>query len=545
MPAWRILGSSTMLNLDETRITVAIAAYNQAHFLEDALRSVFAQTRPADQIIVVDDGSTDQPEKVTAKFPGCVLIRQENRGLSAARNTGLRAADGDVILFLDADDLLREDALKSALACRIAHPEAAFVYGGHYRVDVSGKIMGEAKFTPTGADPFADLLRGNCIGMHATVLYDRAILLEYGGFDETLRKCEDYDVYLRLSRSHTIGHHNDIVADYRIHGTNMSANSRKMLQGVETVLRKHRPAIEGDKRYLAAWRDGHRIWRRYYAEERLAAAHKSSFGEKLKAVMESSSMAPRDIIGKIGRSALRKAARVVPASGKRAVKRLLGRPVAPPLGKVRMGDLARQWPICPDFGFDRGTPVDRFYIENFLAGNRADIRGRVLEIGDAAYSRRFDAGITQQDVLHVDPQAPEATIIGDISEPGTLPRDTFDCMIITQTLHLIYDMRAAVKEMHDALKPGGTLLLTVPGISPVDRGDWGATWFWSLTANAASRLFAEQFAPEQLTVLSNGNVFAATCFLQGMALEEIDTAKLDVVDPSYPVVVTVRAVRSS
>src|SRR5690606_10922645 len=126
-----------MLNDEAPRVTVAIAAYNQAHFLEDALRSIFAQTRPADQVIVVDDGSTDHPETVVNRFPGCALIRQENQGLSAARNTGLRAADGDAILFLDADDMLRPRALERAIACRAVNAGAAFVYGGHRRVDAS------------------------------------------------------------------------------------------------------------------------------------------------------------------------------------------------------------------------------------------------------------------------------------------------------------------------------------------------------------------------------------------------------------------------
>jgi hypothetical protein len=105
----------------------------------------------------------------------------------------------------------------------------------------------------------------------------------------------------------------------------------------------------------------------------------------------------------------------------------------------------------------------------------------------------------------------------------------------------IYDMRAAVAEMHKALKPGGVVLLTVPGISQVDRGEWGSTWYWALTPAAATRLFAEAFGYENVEVESHGNVYAATTFLQGLALEEVDRRKLDIADPAYPVVVTVRA----
>ena len=136
---------------------------------------------------------------------------------------------------------------------------------------------------------------------------------------------------------------------------------------------------------------------------------------------------------------------------------------------------------------------------------------------------------------------PAATIVGDLSQPGTLPAAAFDCLVLTQTLHLIFDMQAAVVEMHRALKPGGVLLLTVPGISRIDRGAWGADWFWSLTAAAAARLFGNVFGTHNVRVEDHGNVFAATAFLQGLAVEEIDIAKLAYHDACYPVIVVVRA----
>src|SRR4029077_15967544 len=145
----------------------------------------------------------------------------------------------------------------------------------------------------------------------------------------------------------------------------------------------------------------------------------------------------------------------------------------------------RTQPISPNFGFDRGTPVDRYYIEAFLAAHSGDIRGRTLEVGDDSYCRRFGKEIVRQDVLHIAADNPGATIVGDLSVPGVLPEEAFDCLVITQTLHLVYDMHAAVAAMYRALKPGGVLLLTCPGISQVDRREWGATWFWSLTRLAA------------------------------------------------------------
>jgi hypothetical protein len=166
-----------------------------------------------------------------------------------------------------------------------------------------------------------------------------------------------------------------------------------------------------------------------------------------------------------------------------------------------------------------------------------------LEVGDDKYTARFGASrTTQRDVLHVHERNPAATIVGDLSKRGTLAAGAYDCLVITQTLHLIYDMPAAVKELYDALREGGTLLLTSPGISQIDRGEWGGTnWFWSITIASARRLFGDVFGAANVEVRSFGNVFAATALLQGVAVEEVPKAKLDVLDEAYPVTIAVRA----
>src|SRR5215510_14713951 len=165
----------------------------------------------------------------------------------------------------------------------------------------------------------------------------------------------------------------------------------------------------------------------------------------------------------------------------RQIARLCGRPEWFPLGSVRFGDLQLS-PFSRCWGLDRGTPVDRYYLERFLADNAGDIRGRVLEIGDNAYTLRFGGGqVGQSDILHVDASNPRATFVGDLARLDVLPESVFDCIVLTQTLHLVYDMQAAVATLHRALKPGGVLLLTTPGISQLDPGEWGPTWYWSLT----------------------------------------------------------------
>jgi glycosyltransferase involved in cell wall biosynthesis len=510
-------------------VSVVITTYNHAAFLDDAIRSVVYQTVPANEIIVVDDGSTDHPDIVVSGYSHIRLIRQRNQGLSAARNTGLEAAIGDKIIFLDADDRLCQGAIEAGVDCFVRHSEAGFVYGGFHLIDAGGGVTGDSVCRDVGPDPHITFLQGNQVGMHGTVMYDRRRLLDAGGFDVTLRRCEDYDIYLRMSRNHAVANHRHIVAEYRRHGMNMSSNSLEMLRSVQRVLARYKPP-ERSGAAAAAWRQGQAYWRRYYFDEILRVL---SARRIVDAVRASPTLAARHLI--------RRLERALPQGVISTLKRLAGRRRPPPLGRVRFGDFDRLSPISSDFGFGRGTPVDRYYIEAFLATYSSDIRGRTLEVGDAFYCRKFGTGIVQQDVLHVTADNPEATIIGDLSVPGVLPEGAFDCLVVTQTLHLIYDMHAAVAAMYRALKPGGVLLLTCPGISQVDRREWGATWFWSLTRLAAERMFGDVFGAASVAVETRGNVYAAVCFLEGLALEEVDATKLDVLDAAYPVIVTVHA----
>ena len=227
----------------------------------------------------------------------------------------------------------------------------------------------------------------------------------------------------------------------------------------------------------------------------------------------------------------------------RGVQRRLRPRSLPAPGHVDFGDFRRTRPISRHFGFERGLPIDRFYVERFLAANAADIRGQVLEIGDATYTRRFgDRRVTRSDVLHVAAGAPEATIIGDLTSADHIPSDAFDCIVLTQTLHLIYDVAAAVGTIHRILAPGGVLLATVPGVSQIERGQWRDTWFWSFTVRSARRLFEERFGGD-VEVAANGNVLTAVAFLEGLAAHELREDELLTFDEAYPVCVAIRAVK--
>ena len=181
----------------------------------------------------------------------------------------------------------------------------------------------------------------------------------------------------------------------------------------------------------------------------------------------------------------------------RGARRRLAGGAAPQPRRVRFGDLRRVSPFSRHFGYDRGTPIDRIYIEAFLDRNRVDIKGRVLEVGDNSYTLRFGgAAVRASDILHVDASNPHATLVGDLADGRGLPERAFDCIVLTQTLHLVYDLARAAETLHRMLRPGGVLLVTVPGISSVDRGEWGASWHWSFTLQSLARLLAGPFGAD-------------------------------------------------
>ena len=210
---------------------------------------------------------------------------------------------------------------------------------------------------------------------------------------------------------------------------------------------------------------------------------------------------------------------------------------------VVFNDLTRNKPISTVFGFDRGTPVDRLYIDRFLAENARHISGRVLEVGDSACSKKFGGErVSAYEVLHAVPGNRAATIVGDLTDSTTLPENHVDCFICTQTFNFIFEVEKAIAGAHHLLKPGGVLLATVSGISQISRYDmdrWGD--YWRFTTASIEKLFEPVFKGS-VEIATFGNALAATALLQGIAVEDLpDGELLNEIDPDYQVVICVVA----
>lgn len=211
---------------------------------------------------------------------------------------------------------------------------------------------------------------------------------------------------------------------------------------------------------------------------------------------------------------------------------------------VWLGSLGSTAPVDDDFGYGRGTPVDRWYIARFLAGHAADVTGRVLEVKDSGYTRRFGHALTECAVLDVDAANPRATHVADLAAADALPTAAFDCFILTQTLQYVFDVPAALRHAHRVLRPGGVLLATVPAVSRIpDRP--ALSDYWRFTPLAMERLLEDAFPGGAVDVRGDGNVLSQIAFLAGLAAEDLTAGELACDDPLHPLLVCARAVRAA
>jgi glycosyltransferase involved in cell wall biosynthesis len=514
-------------------VAVIITTYNHSSFLPEAIDSVLNQTRVPDLLLVVDDGSQDNPEQVVSRYRGVQLMRQANMGLAAARNAGLKAAtEADYILFLDADDRLTPWAIEGHLKRFEEAPEAGLVYAAYALFDSETGEVTPVQLREFGEDGYRAMLEINQIGMHGTVLYRRDALLSVGGFDPELRVAEDYDVYLRMTQRYPAASSSMVAAEYRRHGNNMSANNELMLQAVNRVLDKQEAQVRDDPALVAALKRGRRNWARHYLN--------LQFGQMRQALRSGHLNA--SLLGRSLRLAAGNPQLLGQAASRRAMESLKRpwRAWQRRNGRTRIGRSTN--PVSTDFGYDRGKPLDRHYIERFLASHSADIAGRVLEIGDTSYTERFGGTlVTEANAFHRNAGVPGVKYVGDLAGEHNLPDNAFDCIVLTQTLHLIFDMPRALATLYRVLAPGGVLLVTAPWASPIDRGEWGHTWFWSITPTALRMLLETQFKPGEIEQETFGNTLAASAFLYGLAEHELKQSELDVVDPHCPVIVAARA----
>jgi glycosyltransferase involved in cell wall biosynthesis len=239
----------------EPSVSVVIPCFDQAHFLGEAIESVAAQTRPVAEIVVVDDGSSDNTYAVAGRYPAVRRLRQANQGVAAARNAGLASSSGEFLVFLDADDRLLPEAIELGAAALARRPHVAFVAGMSRDVGSDGRELGDRRQPLVTQDHYLRLLEDCYIWSGSSIVHRRSALEAVGGFEQNLSAGDDYDLYLRIAHGFPVYCHDAVVTDYRRHGSNTTRDPAVVLTSQLEVLKRQRPRLRGP-RERAAYRVG-------------------------------------------------------------------------------------------------------------------------------------------------------------------------------------------------------------------------------------------------------------------------------------------------
>jgi glycosyltransferase involved in cell wall biosynthesis len=528
---------------DPPLVSVVLIFLNAERFLREAVESVRGQTYPAWELWLVDDGSSDASTEIAKGYAESDPERihyvehagHRNLGMSASRNLGISRSRGRYVAPLDADDVWLPEKLERQVAILEEHPQAALLFGaplywsgwtGRPEDDAEDYVIDLRLPTNRVYDPPELLVRFLRLTAPppcpSDVLVRREAADSVGGFEDSFRGMyEDQAFFSKLLLRFPAYVSGETWDRYRQHESSCYAVAKAT--GARSTAR----------RGFLTWLRGRIV------EQGLTS------GPVWQAVRDE--LRPFSLRGRMILRGKWLARRLLPDTVRARVGAHL--PGAGPK-RVRFGSLRRLQPVSRNFGWDRGgLPVDRYYIDDFLARHADDVSGRVLEVKDAAYTRRFGGDrVERSDVLHPVPGNPEATIVADLAESNgsALPTDAFDCVILTQVLPFIPDVPAALRTVHRLLRPGGVVLATVPGISQIVRRDmdaWGD--YWRFTSLSARRLFEEAFSDGAVEVEAFGNVLAATAFLYGLSSDELRPEERDHFDPDYEVLIAIRAVKET
>ncbi|MGH9386299.1 MAG: polysaccharide deacetylase family protein [Vicinamibacterales bacterium] len=495
-------------------VCVVITVGPRSHSLIATVASVTGQEDVRPEVVIVAKPDSDprlaQLLEVLSARSGARVLRPTADRPGAQRNAGARASTASIVAFVDAGDVLDPGFCWVAMNRLVQNEELDATTCWTRRTWTHGS---DRWVIPDQIELRTLVLRPR--EAPVVVVARRRLLEMLGGFDEGLETLDRYEFWLRaLQRGARV----EVIEQPLLTQTSSQASEgndgitpEAYSNAMRAVQERHRLLFEREPAALL-----------YERERELGGVlveHHQLVKHRDQLVAEQTALDAE----------LRELQTVLDRDGH---------------GAVDFGDFRRADPISRDWGYDRGKPIDRYYIERFLEIHSADIRGAVLEVQEADFTRQFGgAQVERSEVVDLSLVNPGATIVADLRRATTIPDDSFDCFILTQTIHVIDDMTAVLRESFRILKPGGVLLATLPCISRVTL-EYGADGdFWRMTEAGARKLFSMVFPKDHLQVQSYGNVLVGTAFMHGLACHEIDEREFERFDPFNPLLVGVRALK--
>lgn len=544
-------------NSSKPLVSVIIPFLNAEKFFEETIESVFAQTYDNWELILVDDGSTDRSTEIALsyaeRYPDRVRYFEHDQhrtlGGSAARNLGIHNARGVYIAFLDADDIYLPEKIGKQVEIMEANPKAAMLYGStQYWFSWTGDpedVKRDWTWSNFGVEPDSlyepPVLLKTFLQIYAGIPHISSFLMRreeierLGGFEDSFHNQYDDQVFLAK-----------VCLKGRVFVSSKGWGRYRQHPDSSCYVAKREGLEDSTRLVYLTWLE------KYFSEEgvrdvELLRALKKALWPYRHRTLNRIKKTAKNSFQKAKSGVKLVASYTLPVTARRFIlSGWRGAQSSPPVGWVDFGHLRRVTPFSRQRGLERGQPIDRYYIEQLLTANRADLRGRVLEIAENTYTYRLGGHhVTRSDVLYPVEGNPQATLVADLTSANHISSDTFDAIICTQTLIDIYDVRAAIATLHRILKPGGVLLVTVPGIGHrIARLNFnGSGDYWRFTSQSARKLFEEVFPSENVKVEAKGNLLTASAFLFGLAVEDLAQAELDYFDRNFEVLVGIRAVK--
>jgi glycosyltransferase involved in cell wall biosynthesis len=529
--------------MNKPLVSVIIIFFDAERFIEEAIESVIAQTYDAWELLLVDDGSADGSRaralRYVEQYPDKVRYLEHadhrNRGMSASRNLGIRHAKGRFIAWLDADDVWLPRKLERQVALLDSQPEAGMIYGPTewWYSWSSPPQDGRRDFVLPLAQPPDKLIRPPALLVQflkseghspcmCSILVRREVLERTGGFEDRFRGLyEDQAFCAKICLDTPVFASSECWCRYRQHADSASALTRRAGQ--------HRSARLLFLTWLASYLSAHgttdrEVWRTLKQE------HSRSRHPWLYRMIGRTREAGRRLRARAGAWAW-------------TLRRL------PVVRQVRWLQLRRLRPLGN--GRQRGTPVVRYYWARFLDRYRSDIRGEGLEIGTTLTLRQYGGdAVTRADALDLAAHSPEITAVADLTRADALPANQYDCFINQFTMHLIYDVDAALYHSIRMLKPGGVLLVNFPCVDyylpagldmATGRPMFMYWWFTPIQVENLLRRAGLSAADYKVEVF--GNLFSRIAYQMNLPAEELATHELEHVDPGHPLLICVRALK--